>query len=64
MSTKGFSVISDSDSINNIEENTQTLLKSYRDIGLEINPEETKYFLMARHQNAGQIYTHLHNNSL
>jgi hypothetical protein len=41
------------DSVNTIEENTETLLEAGRDIGLEINAE-TKYMIMSRHPNSGQ----------
>jgi archaellum component FlaG (FlaF/FlaG flagellin family) len=44
MSTERYSVINDPDNPNNIEGNTQTLLKSYKNIGLEIKPEANKYF--------------------
>jgi sorting nexin-29 len=43
------------DSVNTIKENSETLLKGSRDIGLEINAEETKYMIMFRYQNSGQI---------
>jgi hypothetical protein len=42
------------DSINTINENTETLLEASRDVGLEINAEKTKYMIMSRHQNSGQ----------
>jgi hypothetical protein len=42
------------DSVNTIKENTETLLDTSRDIGLEINAEETKYMIMSRHPNSGQ----------
>jgi hypothetical protein len=42
------------DSINTIKENTETLLDTSRDIGLEINAEKTKYVIMSRDPNSGQ----------
>jgi hypothetical protein len=42
------------DSINAIKENTETLLEAGRDVGLEINAEETKYVIMSCHQNSTQ----------
>jgi hypothetical protein len=42
------------DSVNTIKENSKTLLKDSRDIGLEINAEETKYMIISRYPNSGQ----------
>jgi hypothetical protein len=42
------------DSVNTIKENTETLLGSSRDIGLEINAEKTRYMIMSRHPNSVQ----------
>jgi hypothetical protein len=42
------------DSIHAIEENTETLLESSGDIGLEINAEKTKYMIISRHRSSGQ----------
>jgi hypothetical protein len=42
------------DSVNTKKENTETLLESSRDIGLEINAEKTKYMIMSRHPTSGQ----------
>jgi hypothetical protein len=41
-------------SINTIKENKKTFLGASRDIGLEINTEETKYMIMSHHLNSGQ----------
>jgi hypothetical protein len=43
------------DSIDAIKENAETLLEAYRDIGLEINAEKTKYMIMSHHLNSNQI---------
>jgi hypothetical protein len=40
--------------INTIQENTETLLKASRDVGLEINAEKTKYMIISHHLNSGQ----------
>jgi hypothetical protein len=45
--------ISLSDNKNATKDNTEALLKSCRDIGLEITAEKTKYMIMSRHQNSG-----------
>jgi sorting nexin-29 len=42
------------DSVNNIKENSETLLEVSRDIGLEINAEKTKYMIMSCNRNSGQ----------
>jgi hypothetical protein len=41
-------------SINTIKENTETLLEARRDVGLEINAENTKYMIMFHHPDLGQ----------
>jgi hypothetical protein len=40
--------------MNTIKENTETLLKASRDVGLEINAEKTKYMIMSHHPNSEQ----------
>jgi hypothetical protein len=42
------------DSVNTINENSETLLEASRDIGLEINAEKTKYMIMSHHLNSRQ----------
>jgi hypothetical protein len=39
-----------------INKNTQTLIDDSREVSLEVDTEKTKYMLLSRHQNAGQIY--------
>jgi hypothetical protein len=43
------------DSVSTIKENSETFLEASRDIGLEINAEKTKYMIMSRHPNSGQV---------
>jgi hypothetical protein len=43
------------DNIDTIEKNTQTLIDTSKEVGLEVNTEKTKYMLLSHHQNAGQI---------
>jgi hypothetical protein len=40
------------DNIDTIKKNTQTLIDTSKEVGLEVNAEKTK--LLSRHQNAGQ----------
>jgi hypothetical protein len=40
------------DNIDTIK-NTQTLIDTSKEVGLEVNTEETKYMLLSHHQNAG-----------
>jgi hypothetical protein len=42
------------DSINNIKDNTETLLTACRNLGQEINSGNKKYMIMSFHQNLGQ----------
>jgi hypothetical protein len=42
------------DSVNTIKENSETLLEASRDIGIEINAENTKYMIISRYPNSGQ----------
>jgi hypothetical protein len=42
------------DNIDTIKKNTQTLIDSSNEVGLEVNAEKTKYMLLSRHQNAEQ----------
>jgi hypothetical protein len=42
------------DNINTIKKSTQTLTDTSKEVGLEVNTEETKYMLLSHHQNAGQ----------
>jgi hypothetical protein len=40
--------------INTIKKNTETLINSSKEVGLEIHIEKTKYILLSRHRNVGQ----------
>jgi hypothetical protein len=42
------------DSIDTINENTETLIDASVEVGLEVNVEKTKYMLASRYQNTGQ----------
>jgi hypothetical protein len=42
------------DNIIAIKKNMETLIEASKEVGLEVNTEETKYMLLSRHQNAGQ----------
>jgi hypothetical protein len=39
------------------KENTQALSDASKEVGLEINPEKTKYMLMSRSQKIGQKHS-------
>jgi len=41
--------------INTIKKNTEILLQASREDGLQANTKETKYMVVFRHQNVGQI---------
>jgi ribosomal protein S2 len=43
------------DDIETIKRNAQTLIDAGKEVGLEVNTEKTKYMLLSRHQNSGQI---------
>jgi hypothetical protein len=42
------------DIIDTIKKNTETLTYTSREVGLEMNVEETKYMLLSSHQNVFQ----------
>jgi hypothetical protein len=42
------------ENIDTIKENTEAFLDASKEVGLEVNPEETKYMLMSRSQKLGQ----------
>jgi hypothetical protein len=42
------------ENIYTIQRNTKALLEASKEIGLEVNPEKTKYMLVSRCQKAGQ----------
>jgi hypothetical protein len=42
------------DNIDSIKKNTETLIDTSKEVGLEINIEKTKYMLLSRHQNVRQ----------
>jgi hypothetical protein len=44
-----------SGSVHAIKKNTEALVVASKQIGLEVNAEKTKYMVMSRNQNAGQI---------
>jgi hypothetical protein len=44
------------DNIDTIKKNTETLIDTSKEVGLEVNTEKTKYMFLAHHQNAGQIH--------
>jgi hypothetical protein len=42
------------DNIDTIKKNTETLIGTSKEVGLEVNTQQTKYMLLSDHQNAGQ----------
>jgi hypothetical protein len=40
--------------VNTIQRNTKALLYASKEVGLEVNPEKTKYMLVSRCQKAGR----------
>jgi hypothetical protein len=42
------------DDIGTIRTNTQTFIDASKEIGLDVNTNQTKYMLISHHQNAGQ----------
>jgi nitrous oxide reductase len=42
------------ENIDTIQRNTKALLAANKEVGLEVNPEKTKYMLVSRCQKAGQ----------
>jgi hypothetical protein len=45
------------ENVDNIKKNTEALLDASKGVGLEVNPEKTKYMLMSRSQNTGQKHS-------
>jgi hypothetical protein len=51
-------------SVHAIKKNTEAFIVASKEIGLEINADETKYMVMSRNQNVGQSHrTKIDNNS-
>jgi hypothetical protein len=42
------------DNVDTIKKNTQILIGASKEVGLEVDTEETKYMFLSSHQNAGQ----------
>ena len=51
-------------SVHTQKENAEALVSATREIGLEVNADKTKYMVMSRDQNAGQIHSVRIDNSI
>jgi len=49
--------------INTIKKNSEDLIVTSKEIGLEVNADKTKYLVMSRDQNAGQSHSMKTDNS-
>jgi hypothetical protein len=45
------------ENIDTIKKNTEALLDAGKEVGLEVNPEKTKYMLMSRNQKIGRKHS-------
>jgi hypothetical protein len=45
------------DNVDTIKKNTETLIDGSKEVGIDVNVEETKCMLMYRHQNTGKVTT-------
>jgi histidinol-phosphate/aromatic aminotransferase/cobyric acid decarboxylase-like protein len=45
------------ENIDTIKEKTEALLDTSKQVGLEVNPEKTKYMLISHYQKAGQKHS-------
>jgi hypothetical protein len=42
--------------VHTVKENAKALIMGNKEIGLEVNPDKTKYMVMSRDQNAGRSH--------